>query len=184
MQVATVDFQTVDSTGTISLVGSKATPAKSLKYIPLPNGPPTLNEETIVKTVAAGEGFRPPCRRCLHDALTGEVVHLVSYNAYPAAAEGITDVYAGSTAIFVHADEADCKDLRSAMPELPETQMNRKNAIRVYSKEGFLMVAEEATGKEEFERVASELLADREKTAYGLVFNSKPGCFAVRVERA
>lgn len=84
----------------------------------------------------------------------------------------------------MHANEADCKDVSNPRSELPERQLNRKNAIRAFSKEGFLMACEEATGKEEFNKVASELLADEEKTEYALVFNSKPGCFAVRIERA
>lgn len=46
-----------------------------------------------------------------------------------------------------------------------------------------MMVAAEVVEGVELERVAGEMLAD-EMTSYVNVHNAKPGCFAVRVERA
>lgn len=55
-------------------------------------------------------------------------------------------------------------------------------SVRAYD-ERHMMVAAEVTEGSKLEKVAGEMLAD-EKARYINVHNAKPGCFAVRIERA
>ena len=81
-------------------------------------------------------------------------------------------------AIFVHAN--DCK--KFAGNELPERQLRRLMSVRAFD-EKHMMVAAEVVEGSELEKVAGGMLAD-ENAKYINVHNAKPGCFAVRVERA
>ena len=60
--------------------------------------------------------------------------------------------------------------------------MRKMLSVRAYE-EKHMMVAAEVVEGSEMERVAGVMLAD-EKAWYINLHNSKPGCFAVRVERA
>jgi len=148
-------------------------PPVQLKYIPLPQPLPALGDDPI--TVTASEGMRAPCRRCLLDAQPGEVLHLISYDPFPA--ESVTP-YRGTMAIFVHAH--DCAVFIGET--LPERQLRRLMSVRAFDEKHMMMAAEVVEGNE-LERVAGGMLAD-EKASYINVHNAKPGCFAVRVERA
>lgn len=81
-------------------------------------------------------------------------------------------------AIFVHAH--DCGVFKG--DTLPETQLRRLMSVRAFN-EKHMMVAAEIVEGSELEKVAGEMLAD-ENAKYINVHNAKPGCFAVRVERA
>jgi Protein of unknown function (DUF1203) len=147
-------------------------PPAQLKYVPLPF-PLPIDANAIPLT--ASEGMRLPCRRCLLDAQPGEVVNLIAYDPFPE--ESVTP-YRGNGPIFVHAH--DCGLFRG--DTLPESQLQRMLSVRAYD-ENHMMCGAEVVEGSELERVAGEMLAD-EKARYINVHNAKPGCFAVRVERA
>jgi hypothetical protein len=144
-----------------------------LKYIPLPEPIQSYSDNPI--TIIASEGMRAPCRRCLLDAQPGEALHLISYDPFPS--DSVTP-YRGTMAIFVHAN--DCKIFTGNA--LPERQLKRLMSVRAFD-EKHMMVAAEVVEGSELEKVAGGMLAD-EKAKYINVHNAKPGCFAVRVERA
>lgn len=148
-------------------------PPVMLKYVPLPE--PIRSHSGNPITVVASEDMRAPCRRCLLDAQPGEVLHLISYDPFPA--DSVTP-YRGTMAIFVHAN--DCE--KFAGNELPERQLRRLMSVRAFD-EKHMMVAAEVVEGSELEKVAGGMLAD-ENAKYINVHNAKPGCFAVRVERA
>ena len=148
-------------------------PPVMLKYIPLPE--PLRSHTGNPITITASEDLRAPCRRCLLDAQPGEVVHLISYDPFPA--DSVTP-YRGTMAIFVHAN--DCKIFTGNA--LPERQLRRLMSVRAFD-DKHMMVAAEVVEGSELEQVAGGMLAD-EKAKYINVHNAKPGCFAVRVERA
>jgi hypothetical protein len=148
-------------------------PPVPLKYIPLPEPVLTLGDDVI--TITASEGMRAPCRRCLLDAQPGEILHLIPYDPFPP--ESVTP-YRGTMAIFIHAH--DC-ELFSG-DKLPGRQLRRLMSVRAYD-EKHMMVAAETVEGSELEKVAGGMLAD-EHAKYINVHNAKPGCFAVRVERA
>ena len=145
----------------------------ALKYIALPSPLPTSDTQPI--SVTASEGMRPPCRRCLLDVAPGEVVNLIAYDPFPVDS---STPYRGTGPIFVHAH--DCGLFEGAV--LPERQLRRQLSVRAYNT-SHMMVAAEVVDGSEFERTAGAMLAD-EGAAYINVHNAKPGCFAVRVERA
>ncbi|KAH7251463.1 hypothetical protein BKA59DRAFT_524728 [Fusarium tricinctum] len=143
-----------------------------LKYVPLPAPLPPLGDHPITMTASAELGA--PCRRCLLDASPGEIVHLIGYDPFPV--DSVTP-YRGTYAIFVHAH--DCTPFSGAT--LPDSQLNRLQAARAFDENHMLMASEIVNGSE-FEKVVGELLADN-KASYVNVYNAKPGCFVVRVER-
>ncbi|KAJ7029531.1 hypothetical protein C8F04DRAFT_1116153 [Mycena alexandri] len=143
-----------------------------LKYIPLPAPLPSLDTPI---TIVASDGMRPPCRRCLLDASPGEELHLIAYDPFPV--DSVTP-YRGTGPIFIHAYDCGLFD----GDVLPERQLRRQMSIRAYDQSHMLMAAETVDGTE-LEKVAGGMLAD-EKARYVNVHNAKPGCFAVRIERA
>ena len=60
--------------------------------------------------------------------------------------------------------------------------MRRLMSVRAYDEKDMMVAAEVVEGSE-LETVAGGMLAD-ESARYINVHNAKPGCFAVRVERA
>ncbi|KIL85890.1 hypothetical protein FAVG1_10859 [Fusarium avenaceum] len=143
-----------------------------LKYVPLPAPLPPLGDHPV--TMTAYDGLGAPCRRCLLDASPGEIVHLIGYDPFPV--DSVTP-YRGTYAIFVHAH--DCTPFSGTT--LPDSQLNRLQVARAFD-ENHMLVASEIVNRSEFEKVIGEMLADR-KASYVNVYNAKPGCFAVRVER-
>lgn len=143
-----------------------------LKYVPLPAPLPPLGDHPMTMTVFDGLGA--PCRRCLLDASPGEIVHLIGYDPFPV--DSVTP-YRGTYAIFVHAH--DCTPFSGTT--LPDSQLNRLQVARAFD-ENHMLVASEIVNRSEFEKVVGEMLADR-KASYVNVYNAKPGCFAVRVEK-
>ncbi|KAK5065357.1 hypothetical protein LTR84_001195 [Exophiala bonariae] len=145
----------------------------ALKYVALPV--PLPASDTMPISLTASEGMRPPCRRCLLDASPGEILNLIAYDPFPA--DSITP-YRGTGPIFVHAH--DCGLFKGEV--LPERQLSRQLSVRAYNM-NHMMVAAEVVEGSDFESTAGGMLAD-EQAAYINVHNAKPGCFAVRVERA
>lgn len=145
----------------------------AMKYIPLPTPLPAKKGEPIQLT--ATETFAPPCRRCLLDAEPGDIVTLLSYDPFPVDS---VSPYRGTSPIFVHTN--DCKAFTGS--KLPDKQLRRLISVRAYDKDEMLVAAEVVEGKN-FENVAGGMLADH-KASFIMVHNAKPGCFAVRVERA
>ena len=68
---------------------------------------------------------------------------------------------------------------------LPERQLRRQLSVRAYDERDMIVACEVVEGDGEgrvFENVVGGMLAD-EKAKWVGVYNAKPGCFAVRVER-
>ncbi|KAF2473355.1 uncharacterized protein BDR25DRAFT_323923 [Lindgomyces ingoldianus] len=145
----------------------------ALKYVALPTPLPAITS-TSHSTIAS-EGMHLPCRRCLLEANPGEKLFLIGYDPFPA--DSITP-YRGNGPIFVHAH--DCRPFDGKI--LPETQLQRLLSLRAYDEKHMMVAAEVIEGKE-LESVAGGMLAD-EKASYINVHNAKPGCFAVRIQRA
>ncbi|KAJ4244583.1 hypothetical protein NW762_014439 [Fusarium torreyae] len=143
-----------------------------LKYVPLPAPLPPMENNPITITVTNGMGA--PCRRCLLDATPGEQMYLIGYDPFPV--DSVTP-YRGTYAIFIHAH--DCTPFTGAT--LPKRQLKRLQATRAFD-ENHMLVASEIVNESEFEKVVGEMLAD-EKASYVNVYNAKPGCFAVQVQR-
>jgi Protein of unknown function (DUF1203) len=147
-------------------------PLVQLKYIPLPAPLPALQNPI---TISASEEVRGPCRRCLLDAQPGDMLYLINYDPFPSDA---VSPYRGGGPIFVHAH--DCGHFSGDV--LPERQLRRQMSVRAYDEKHMMIGAETVEGNG-LEVVAGGMLAD-EKVVYVNVHNAKPGCFAVRVERA
>ncbi|KAF8129719.1 hypothetical protein K438DRAFT_1999671 [Mycena galopus ATCC 62051] len=100
-----------------------------LKYVPLPAPLPSLDTPI---TIVASDGMRPPC---LFDASPGEELHLIAYDPFPV--DSVTP-YRGIGPIFIHAYDCGLFD----GDVLPERQLKRQMAIRVYGQNYMLMAAE------------------------------------------
>ena len=172
MTMSSSSNSAAESTEAPSQLQAKLSPV-ALKYIALPFPLPTSDATPI--SLTASEGMRPPCRRCLLDASPGELLNLIAYDPFPA--DSITP-YRGTGPIFVHA--YDCGLFEGSV--LPERQLRRQLSVRAYDA-NHMMVAAEVVEGSNFERTAGGMLAD-DQAAYINVHNAKPGCFAVRVERA
>lgn len=147
-------------------------PPVQLKYVPLPSALPV---DAKAMSFTATVDMRPPCRRCLLDAHPGEVLELIAYDPFP---ENSVTPYRGAGPIFIHAH--DCALFQG--DTLPDRQLRRMLSVRAYN-ENHMMCAAEVVEGSELESVAGGMLAD-EKARYINVHNAKPGCFAVRIERA
>ena len=66
---------------------------------------------------------------------------------------------------------------------LPERQLKRSMSVRAYDENDWIVASEVIVQEDDFGRVVGGMLAD-EKAKWVGVFNARPGCFAVRVERA
>ena len=144
----------------------------ALKYIPLPE---PLSPPSDPITVIASEGMRMPCRRCLLDASPGESLHLIAYDPFPNSSKS---PYRSSSPIFVHAH--DCGLFNG--DELPERQLKRLLSVRAYDEKDMIVACEVIEGRD-FEATVGGMLADSKAKWVG-VYNAKPGCFAVRIEKA
>ncbi len=115
-----------------------------------------------------------PCRVTLRDAEPGERLLLLNYEHQSAATP-----YRSSHAIYV-IDGAEETHLKPG--EIPEQLRSRMLSIRAFSREGMIVDADIADGREAaatFERMLANPDAD-----YLHVHFAKFGCYAARVDRA
>ena len=126
----------------------------------------------VRRIVDAKPGF--PCRVSLADAEIGEPVILVHYEHQPAPTP-----FRASHAVYVRpgADEA-----RPALGEVPKALRSRILSLRAFDKDGMLIDADLAEGRE-LEPVIERLFCARE-VAYLHAHFAKPGCYAARIDRA
>ena len=134
-------------------------------------GVTTLPTEGVRQIVT--ERHSAPCRRCLEDAEPGEEVLLVSYDPFPTDSP-----YRSASPVFVH--------VRPCTPhvgtEVPEQQRRRLLSVRSFDDDAMMLDADVADGRD-LERLLHRLLG-RPDAAFVHVHNARPGCFAVRVDRA
>jgi hypothetical protein len=136
----------------------------------LPTGEPDASAATCREVVAEGG---EPCRRCLHDALPGERLHLLSYDPFP-----VRSPYAGAGPVFVHADGCVPYEADAVVP----TQLRRRLlAVRAYDADG-MMVDNDVVDGQQLEALAERLLADP-RVAFANVHYARPGCFACQLLR-
>ena len=114
---------------------------------------------------------RSPCRRCLRDAVEGELLVLASYDPFT-----VRSPYAGAGPVFVHADG--CEPFDGSQTEQVG---GRTLSIRAYDADAMLSDAAVVPG-ERFEASVRELLDDPD-VAFLHVHFAGPGCFAFRVDR-
>lgn len=164
----------IPSTEPPSALRSDLSPVE-VRYVALPNPlqPPT----SIPVPMTANDVFKPPCRRCLRDARSGETLILLDYDPFPSSC---STPYRGSSPIFVHTGGSQCDKFDG--DRVPPTQLGRLMSLRAYDEKDMLVAAEVVRGHE-FESAVSGMLAD-EKAKYVHVYNAKPGCFALTVVRA
>lgn len=145
-----------------------------LKWVPLPE-PIGLPPADILVTRTADESNAFPCRRCLKDGQSGETLHLISYNPFPANAKN--SPYQGPGPVFVHTK--DCAKYTGY--ELPEQQRRRLLSVRAYAR-GHIMVDAAVLQGDELVEKAGRMFEDG-KVGYLHVHYAGPGCFALRVEK-
>jgi hypothetical protein len=132
-----------------------------------------LAKQAIVRhTADKSPGF--PCRVSLRDAEPGETLLLLNYEHLSVASP-----YRSRYAIYVreYAEEA-----RVAVNEIPEVLRRRLLSLRAFGKNGMLLEADVADGRE-IDPVIGRML-ERQEVEYIHLHNAKPGCFAARVDRA
>jgi hypothetical protein len=114
-----------------------------------------------------------PCRVSLEDAAPGESVLLLAFEHQPQASP-----YRSSGPIFVREAAKAAYD----GSDFPPVFMGRLLSVRVYDREGMMVDADIAEGRQA-ETLFSRMLAQAD-VAYLHVHNAKRGCYAARVERA
>jgi len=123
--------------------------------------------------VRVEEAGTAPCRRCLVDVEPGEEAILVSYDPFRADSP-----YRGASPVFVHARP--CRRYEGS--EIPEQQRSRLLSVRSYDDGAMLLDADVVDGGE-LAPLLEHLLNDP-RASFVHVHNARPGCFAVRVDRA
>lgn len=116
-----------------------------------------------------------PCRRCLTDVEPGDVALLVSHDPFD---DGVDSPYRSASPVFVH--ERACAPY--AAGEVPDQQRRRLLSVRSFDIGGQMLDAEVVEG-EHLAGLLERQLSD-DAAAFVHVHNARPGCFAVRVERA
>lgn len=144
----------------------------SLKIVPLPAVLETEQPGRVSKI--AGEGDTYPCRRCLMDAEAGDEVYLLSYDPFLGDSP-----YRCASPIFVHKKQ--CTPYQGA--EVPEQQRKRLLSVRAYDAGHMIVGHGDVLEGTKLEQTSEELLSDP-AVEYIHVHNARPGCFAVRIERA
>jgi hypothetical protein len=134
---------------------------------------PTLASSEGGVRMVAEEGDSFPCRRCLRDTRAGEAVLLISYDPFFGDSP-----YRGAGPIFVH--ESACE--RFSEGDLPDQLRGRLLSVRAYD-DGHMMVDADVVDGGELES-SIEHTFDTTRASYLHVHYARPGCFAVRVERA
>jgi len=127
-----------------------------------------------VKVAIADEQPSFPCRVTLRDAPVGSRMLLLNFEHQPAATP-----YRSSHAIYV---EDGAREYLPAVGEVPDSLRIRLLSVRAFDKDGMMVDADVAPGKEAA-AVFERMLAAPE-VAYLHVHNAKRGCYAARVERA
>lgn len=116
-----------------------------------------------------------PCRRCLTDIEVGDTALLVSYDPFD---PGVDTPYRTASPVFVH--ERRCTPYAGG--DVPEQQRRRLLSVRSFDPAGIMLDAEVVEGSR-LETTLDRQFAN-ERAAFVHVHNAKPGCFAVRVDRA
>jgi hypothetical protein len=126
-----------------------------------------------VRVVADGRsGY--PCRVSLRDAEKGEVLILLSYEHLSVASP-----YRSRHAIYVRQAATDAA---LELDEVPSLFRSRLLSLRAFDGKGMMKDADVVPGTA-IEKVIEQMFAN-EATEYVHVHYAKPGCFAVRVDRA
>jgi hypothetical protein len=144
----------------------------TLTPLPTPLDPVEALDPTAVRLLEVDEADSYPCRRCLHDALPGERVALLSYDPFLGDSP-----YRQPGPIFVHVGPCSF----DPTGELPEQLTRRRLSVRSFDR-AHLMLGGLVVEGAELEATAEALLAD-DCVAYLHVHNAGPGCFAVRLDR-
>ena len=114
-----------------------------------------------------------PCRRCLQDIEPGEQAVLVSYDPFRVASP-----YRGASPVFVHAEPCEVYVGQA----VPEQQRRRLLSVRGYDDDA-MMVDSDVVEGDGLASLLDGFFADP-RTSFVHVHNARPGCFAVRVDRA
>ncbi len=124
--------------------------------------------------VVAGVSPGFPCRRCLRDAEVGDALVLVGHDPFRGASP-----YTGSGPLYLHAEDCAPDDRPG---EVPDQLRSRLLSVRGYDAAHLLRHADVVDGEDAAAEFARQLADPR--VAYLHVHNARPGCFAVRVDRA
>ncbi len=114
-----------------------------------------------------------PCRVSLTDAEPGQEVILTHFEHHP-----VDSPFRASHAIYVRQGE----ETYNAVDQVPEQLRLRLLSVRAFDRQGLMVGADVADGKE-LEGAIERLLGD-ERADYLHLHYAKPGCYAARVDRA
>ena len=115
-----------------------------------------------------------PCRRCLEDGHLGEEILLVSYDPFLAASP-----YTGPGPVFVH--RKDCTPYKCD-GSVPGQQSRRLLSVRAYDVNHLMVECDVVEGKDLAEKAESFFASANVK--YLHAHYARPGCFAVRIDKA
>jgi len=144
------------------------------KFAGLRDLSPEQLEQRGIRKVTADCVPGYPCRVSLHDAAIGESLFLLNYVHHDEATP-----YRSSHAILVR--EA-ARQAYPAVGEIPEVLAVRIISVRAFDRAHDMIDADIVDGGMLADRITAML--ENENAAYLHLHYAKPGCFAVRVDRA
>ncbi|KAI0441434.1 hypothetical protein F4803DRAFT_552102 [Xylaria telfairii] len=149
---------------------------ETLRYRAMPA--PYAEDRSSPLAVLKTPDIPVPCRRCLKDSRVGEEMLLISYDPFLGDSP-----YRCASPIFVHSKPCEPAVFPASGGYLPEQQRTRLLAVRSYDGEHMMQGFEIVDGERLME-TCQQLLGDDTSAEYCHVHYAKPGCFAVRVEKA
>ncbi|KAF5139012.1 hypothetical protein E5D57_002801 [Metarhizium anisopliae] len=149
-------------------------PTLKLRALPTPFAVQSV-PSSLTKTVQVDGENAFPCRRCLQDGKMGDFMLLAPYDPWLGDSP-----YRQTGPIFVHSTPQ-CAPYK---PDglLPQQLRRRLISVRCFDSAHCLVGADVVQG-DELMRVSAKMM-ENEKAEYIHVHYARPGCFAVRIDRA
>ncbi|KAI0198525.1 hypothetical protein F4808DRAFT_472660 [Astrocystis sublimbata] len=174
MASTTVTLSSLDS-GPETALQQQQTPGR-LRWRPMPA--PYAEDRSTPFAVVQTPDTPVPCRRCLQDSQIGEEMLLISYDPFLGDSP-----YRCASPIFVHSKACEPATFPSSGGELPEQLRKRVLSVRAYDAKHMMQACDVVDGDRLLETCQS-MLADNNSAEYCHVHFARPGCFAVRIEKA
>lgn len=130
---------------------------------------------SLTKTMTVDEENSFPCRRCLQDGKIGDVMLLAPYDPWLGDSP-----YRQPGPVFVHLNP-NCEPYKPD-GHLPDQLHRRLMSVRCFGADHCLVSADVVPGDKLME-LSAKMMED-DKAEYIHVHNARPGCFAVRIDRA
>jgi hypothetical protein len=153
--------------------GQTVPPTLRLNALPTPLNPDIA--PSFAKTMTVDELNSFPCRRCLQDGKIGHVMRLVSYDPWLGDSP-----YRQPGPIFVHASPQCAPYTPDGL--VPDQLDRRLMSLRCFDADHFMVSSDVVQGDKLIETAVG--MMQNERAEYIHVHNARPGCFAVRIDRA